>query len=135
MTTGGRRPNILLVLVDQWRGDCLGIEGHPVLSTPNIDRLGADGAHFRRAYSECPSCIPARRTIFSGQAPDAHGLVGMKGGVPWEIRCTLPGELASAGYQTEMVGKLHLYPQRKRYGFHHLQLSEASIHEDDNDYV
>lgn len=130
------RPNLLLILADQWRGDCLGIEGHPVLSTPNLDRLGADGAHFRRAYSECPSCIPARRTIFSGQAPDAHGMVGMKGNVPWDIRCTLPAELARAGYQTEMIGKLHLYPQRKRFGFHHLQLSEATNRADEhNDYA
>lgn len=132
---GARRPNILLILADQWRGDHLGIEGHPVLAVPNLDRLGTEGAHFRRAYSECPSCIPARRTLFSGQAPDAHGMVGMKGNVPWHPAHTLPGELARAGYQTEMIGKLHLFPQRKLYGFHHLQLAEASQRERDNDYV
>ncbi len=134
--TAERRPNLLLILADQWRGDCLGIEGHPVLSTPNLDHLGASGAHFRRAYSECPSCIPARRTIFSGQSPEAHGMVGMKGNVPWDIRCTLPSELAAAGYQTEMVGKLHLFPRRKLYGFHHIRLSEGTNRGDqDNDYV
>ncbi|HET7769643.1 MAG TPA: arylsulfatase [Chloroflexota bacterium] len=130
------RPNILLILVDQWRGDHLGIEGHPVVATPNLDHLGASGAHFRRAYSECPSCIPARRTIFSGQSPEAHGMVGMKGGVPWEMPCTLPAELARAGYQTEMIGKLHLYPERKLYGFHHIRLAESTNREQNgNDYL
>ena len=130
------RPNILMILVDQWRGDHLGIEGHPVLSTPNVDFLGSRGAHFRRAYSECPSCIPARRTIFSGQSPEAHGMVGMKGNVPWNPPYTLPGELARAGYQTEMIGKLHLYPERKLYGFHHIRLAESTNREDHgNDYL
>ena len=133
--TAERRPNILLILADQWRGDCLGIEGHPVLAVPNLDRLGTEGARFRRAYSECPSCIPARRTLFSGQAPDAHGMVGMKGAVPWNPAHTLAGELARAGYQTEMIGKLHLYPPRKLYGFHHLQLAEATHHDEGNDYL
>jgi arylsulfatase A-like enzyme len=134
--TAVRRPNLLLILADQWRGDCLGIEGHPVLSTPNLDHLGASGAHFRRAYSECPSCIPARRTIFSGQSPEAHGMVGMKGDVPWGNPCTLPAELSRAGYETEMVGKLHLFPRRKLYGFHHIRLAEGTNRGDqDNDYV
>ncbi|CAA9305326.1 MAG: Arylsulfatase [uncultured Chloroflexi bacterium] len=131
----GKRPNLLLILADQWRGDSLGIEGHPVVSTPNLDYLGATGAHFRRAYSECPSCVPARRTIFSGQAPAVHGMVGMKMGVPWAIGHTLAGELARAGYQTEMVGKLHLHPPRRLYGFHHLQLAEATQREENNDYL
>ena len=135
-TASERRPNIVLILADQWRGDCLGIDGHPVLSTPNLDLMGAAGAHFRRAYSECPSCVPARRTLFSGQAPDRHGMVGMRMGVPWEVPHTLPGELARAGYQTEMVGKLHLHPRRKLYGFHHLRLAEGTNRGDqDNDYV
>ena len=100
------RPNILLILVDQWRGDHLGIEDHPIVSTPNLDHLGAEGAHFRRAYSECPSCIPARRTIFSGQSPEAHGMVGMKGGVPWEMACTLPSELAGERQRLTTIGTI-----------------------------
>lgn len=128
------RPNILLVIADQFRGDCLGIEGHPVLSTPNLDQLGYEGAHFRRGYSEAPSCIAARRTLMSGQAPHVQGMVGFQSGVPWEMACTLPALLAQAGYQTEMIGKLHLYPQRKLYGFHHIQLAE-STGGSNNDYV
>ena len=123
------RPNIILITTDQQRGDCLGIEGHPVLQTPNIDWLARSGTHFRRGYSECPSCIPARRTLMSGQAPAVNGVVSMGTG-GWEVEGwhpahTLAGELSRAGYQTEMVGKLHLFPYRKRYGFDHLRLSDA----------
>ena len=128
------RPNILFILTDQQRGDCLGIEGHPVLQTPNLDWLARSGTHFRRGYSECPSCIPARRTVMSGQAPAANGMVGYKGGVEWNPAHTLAGELAKAGYQTEMVGKLHLFPARKRYGFDHIQLAE-STRGANNDYT
>jgi choline-sulfatase len=110
------RPNILLIMTDQQRGDCLGIEGHPVLQTPNLDHLAATGVRFSRAYSACPVCVPARRTLLTGQKPSSHGVFNnhdtlLEGP-------TLPGELSKAGYQTHLVGKLHMYPKRKLYGFH-----------------
>jgi arylsulfatase A-like enzyme len=128
------RPHILLILTDQQRGDCLGIAGHPVLQTPHMDSIGGTGTHFRRAYSESPTCIPARRTIMSGQAPDVHGMVGMVGGQRWDPPHTLAGELTRAGYQSEMIGKLHLHPHRKRYGFERMQLAD-STRGADNDYL
>ena len=121
-----KRPHILLITTDQQRGDCLGLDGHPVLQTPNLDALGQSGAFFRRGYTECPSCIPARRTLMSGQAPIAHGMVGYADGVEWNPAHTLAGELSNAGYQTEMVGKLHLWPHRKRFGFDHMRWADAT---------
>ena len=131
------RPNILLITTDQQRGDCLGIENHPVLQTPNLDYLGRSGAQFRRAYAECPSCIAARRSIHTGTAPATHGMVGYKAAVEWSPAHTLAGELSKAGYQTEMIGKLHLHPWRKRYGFQHMVLADAPrpFIGEDNDYV
>lgn len=109
------RPNILLLMTDQQRGDCLGVDGHPVLQTPYLDSIGGTGLNFRHAYSACPVCIPARRTLMSGQRPRTHGVLVNH---PALLEGpTLPGVLGGAGYQTHLVGKLHLYPERKLYGF------------------
>ncbi|WP_050811666.1 sulfatase-like hydrolase/transferase [Pelagibacterium halotolerans] len=108
-------PNIVLITTDQQRGDCLGVEGHPVLDTPYLDQIASQGARFSRAYSACPVCIPARRTLMSGARPARHG-VTMNYDTPLTLP-TLPGELARAGYQTHLAGKLHLHPARKLYGF------------------
>ena len=124
------RPNILLIMTDQQRGDCLSIEGHPCLLTPNMDGIAAEGVRFRRCYSTCPSCIAARRSLLSGQFPGTHGMVGYQDGVEWDAPPTLPGVLRDAGYQTQLVGRsMHQYPTRKRYGFDHMV-----IHGWDGDY-
>ncbi len=109
------RPNILLVITEHHRGDALGIEGHPALQTPYLDALAAEGARFRHAYTACPVCIPARRTLMTGRRPASHGVV-----MNYNTRLdgpTLPGVLSRAGYQTHLVGKLHFWPPRKLYGF------------------
>lgn len=113
-----QQPNILLVITDQQRGDCLGAAGHPVLMTPTMDAIGGAGVRFSRAYVTCPSCIAARRSILSGQFPATHGMVGYADGVEWDAPPTLPGVLRDAGYHTMMVGRsMHQHPVRKRYGY------------------
>jgi len=121
-------------MTDQQRGDALGIENHPVLQTPNMDFLARRGTLFRRGYSACPSCIPARRSLMTGTAPARNGMVGFKGDASYQPAHTLPGELSKAGYQTQLVGKLHMQPNRKRYGFDHM-LRADSYRGGDNDYV
>ncbi|MEP6623907.1 MAG: sulfatase-like hydrolase/transferase, partial [Acidimicrobiia bacterium] len=44
--------NVLFITVDQWRGECLGAAGHPIVRTPNLDRLAAEGVLFRRHYAQ-----------------------------------------------------------------------------------
>ena len=129
------QPNILLIMTDQQRGDCIGLDpcSPPCLQTPNLDWIARTGTHFHRGYSECPSCIPARRCLMTGTAPAANGVVGFKS-AQWNPPHTLAGELSRAGYQTEMIGKLHMNPKRKRYGFDHMQLADAT-RGDHNDYV
>ncbi len=132
-----RRPNILLITTDQQRGDHLGIAGHPFLQTPNLDYLARSGSYFQRAYSECPSCVPARRTLLSGMSPVTQGMVGYKDYEPWNPPHTFAGLLSDAGYQSELIGKLHLFPYRKRYGFEHLRWADATHPWGDvtNDYL
>ena len=133
MSQDQSRPNVLLIVTDQQRGDCLGIDGHPVLQTPAMDWLGTSGTFFRRGYSECPSCIPARRVLMSGRPPDEDGMVGFMS-APWDPPATLAGELRAAGYETRMVGKLHLHPKRQRFGFDVMELAD-STRADDNEYL
>ena len=55
-----KRPNIILLMADQMRGDCLGIAGHSDVKTPFLDALAAEGVRYENAYSACPTCVPAR---------------------------------------------------------------------------
>lgn len=126
------RPNILLIMTDQQRGDCLSADGHEVLLTPNMDDIGCRGARFAHAYSTCPVCIPARRSLLSGQFPRTHGMVGYRERVDWDAPPTLPGVLAGAGYQTALVGRsMHQHPWRKRFGYQHMAIYDHQDPDDD----
>lgn len=111
------RPNIVFILTDQMRWDCLGVLGHPVVKTPNLDRMAREGTVFTAAYSSCPSCIAARASIFTGQRPTTHGRLGYQDKVPWNYKNTLAEVLSNSGYQTHCVGKTHFYPQKLPLGF------------------
>jgi len=56
-----KRPNFLIFITEQHRGDCLGIDGHPVLLTPNMDSIGGAGVRFTACHTSVPTCIGARR--------------------------------------------------------------------------
>ncbi|HEX6972185.1 MAG TPA: arylsulfatase, partial [Limnochordia bacterium] len=120
-----KRPHLLLITTDQQRGDCLGCAGHPALETPYLDQLAERGARFCHAYTSVPSCTPARAAILTGMDQWHHGRLTMTGTDALEYPATLPGELAKAGYHTQGVGKMHFFPQRKLYGFHHTVLDES----------
>ena len=123
-----RRPNIILLCVDQWRGDCLSIEGHPVVHTPWLDQLALGGARFSRAYSATPTCIAARAALFTGLTQRSHGRVGYKDGVPWRYPVTLAGEFTGYGYDTIAIGKMHVSPERNRVGFKRVILHDGFLH-------
>jgi len=122
------RPNVLLICVDQWRGDCLGIDGHPVVETPALDQLALRGARFRKAYTSTPSCVPARAALMTGLDQTNHGRISYGDGLPWTYTTTLAGEFTRQGYQTEAIGKLHVYPERNRIGFDHVRLHDGYLH-------
>lgn len=128
------RSNIVFVLTDQWRGDCLGVLGHPVVDTPNIDELARRGVVFTAAYAACPTCITARANLWTGQSPSRLGWLGFPSGVPWTFETTLVHELREAGFQTACIGKTHFSPPSARLGFEHLESYEGG-HATDRDYV
>ncbi|MCQ6559377.1 arylsulfatase [Paenibacillus mendelii] len=122
------KPNVLLITVDQMRADCLHFLGHPVIETPNLDNLARGGVAFTSAYTATPSCIPARAAILTGMGQRNHGRVGYEDKVPWNYEHTMPGEFAKAGYHTQCVGKMHVYPTRNLCGFHNIVLHDGYMH-------
>lgn len=122
------RPNILLICVDQWRADCLGVAGHPTVETPHLDLLAKSGFAFHRAYTATPTCVPARAALLTGLTPSNHGFVGYDDHRDWHYPTTLPGVLAAAGYHTQCVGKMHVHPARNLLGFHNVVLHDGFLH-------
>jgi len=117
-TPAKHRPNILLIMADQHRGDCLGVDGNSAIRTPNMDTLAREGVRFRNAYTSTPSCIPARAGLLTGLSPWNHGLLGMDG---WPIAtryaAEMPRSLHDAGYYTTTIGKNHFDPPRQSHGY------------------
>ncbi len=70
-----RKPNIVLLFVDDWGWADMGCRQPAVFETPNIDRLVSEGIDFRQAYIACPTCSPSRGTLLTGQHPARLKLV------------------------------------------------------------
>lgn len=94
---------ILFITADQWRGDALGLLGHPAAVTPNLDRLAADGVLFRNHFTASAPCGPARTTLLTGLYPFIHRSV--RNGTPLDKRHTnLALEARRAGRDPVLFG-------------------------------
>lgn len=118
------RPHVLLICTDHWPARFMGAAGHPVVQTPTLDELSRNGVRFANAYSECPVCIPARRTLMTGTSCRTHGDREFKVEEPMPALPTLAQTFRDQGYQAMAVGKLHVQPQRDRIGFDDVMLVE-----------
>ncbi len=119
------RPNILLIHSDQHRYDCLGVNGHPFLQTPHLDRLAAEGMNFTHAFTPIPICTPVRNCLLHGQWPTEHGCITNEDSEAAQFPpADLPSfseQLHQVGYYMGYVGKWHVSPARdpEAYGFDH----------------
>ena len=113
--------NILLIVTDQYRYDCLSALQHPVVETPNLDRLAAEGTLFNRAYCATMACGPARASLFTGYYADTHGMGDNQTTLVPRDFPVLPEYLARTGYDTALIGKLHLKPMERDFGFRYQQ--------------
>ena len=113
------RPNILFILTDQFRHDCLGCLDHPVVRTPNLDRLAGDGVLFTSAYCATMACAPARASMMTGLHANGHHVRSNIRPLDPPDLPVLPQLLQGAGYDTALVGKLHLKPFHRDFGFRH----------------
>ena len=101
-----KKPNILFILTDDQRFDALGCGGHPIVKTPNLDRIAACGVRFRNAFVTTPICAASRASILTGTYERTHKYTF---GTP-PIRAPLcatsyPAILRRAGYRTGLIGK------------------------------
>jgi arylsulfatase len=110
------RPNILWLMADEFRHDTMHGAGHPMVRTPNLDRLAREGMRFSTTYTVSPVCSPSRASVFSGRYAHVHGVTTNQ--VPAHNgEIFLPSMLRHYGYRTAISGKLHFVPRRFDFGF------------------
>lgn len=103
------RPNFVFIVTDQHCAKWLGCAGHPVLKTPNIDRIAKRGIRFTEFHTAAPVCMPNRASILTGRYPSVHGLKYNGCALSPNAR-TFVELLQEGGYQTAAIGKSHLQP-------------------------
>jgi arylsulfatase A-like enzyme len=112
--------NILLITTDQQRADSLGVYGNTICSTPNLDRLAAEGTRFTACRCQNPYCQPSRATILTGTYPSTHGVTTVGVDLPPDMmERSLSTYLGAHGYHTALFGSGHFasafptYPTRQ----------------------
>ena len=115
LTTGcsrseeARKPNVIVILVDDLRWDDIGIAGHPFVKTPAIDRLAREGSNFLNAFATTPLCSPSRAAILTGQYVHTNGIIDNTARDSASHRLsTFAIPLMNAGYETGFFGKWHM---------------------------
>ncbi len=125
-----KRPNILLIMVDNQPADLLGCSGNQEINTKNLDHLAHQGIRFTNSFCTNAMCSPCRASVLTGLMPSQHGVhtwIDDRGMDKWpnawnaihEFR-TLPEILAKNGYKTALIGKYHVGdPFSPQNGFQH----------------
>lgn len=128
-----KRPNIVFILTDQWRGSALGYAGDPNVKTPNLDAFAKESVNFNNAVSVTPVCTPHRAALLTGKFPTTTGMFLNDLYMPAE-ELTMAEILKSEGYSTAYWGKWHLdghgrstyIPKERRQGFDFWKALECS---------
>ena len=127
------KPNVLIVIADQWRAQAFSYAGDPNARTPNFDRFEKECVHFTQAVSGTPVCTPMRATLLTGQRPLTHGL--FLNDTPLRPdSVSLAKEFKAAGYDTACIGKWHIdghgrsnyIPPERRQGFDYWKVLECT---------
>lgn len=135
------KPNVIILLTDQWRAQDIGYMGNSQVMTPNIDRLERESVNIVNAVSGTPVCSPYRASLLTGQYPLTHGV--FYNDKPLRSKAYTMGEIfTDAGYSTAYIGKWHLkgrtenmtvnesrvlpVPKERREGFNFWRVNECT---------
>jgi arylsulfatase A len=144
------RPNVLIILCDDLGYGDLGCYGHPMIRTPNLDKLASQGVRFTQCYAAAPLCSPSRAGLMTGRTPSRSGVYSwISQDNPMHLpasELTLATLLKRVGYRTAHVGKWHLngmfnskqQPQPGDHGFDHwfsTQNNAGPSHQDPKNFV
>ena len=137
----GKKPNVVILVADQWRAQAVGFAGDPNVRTPNLDRLAACSVNVTNAISGCPVCSPFRASLLTGQRPLTHGV--FVNDVPLNTNAvTIAKVLKNAGYDTACIGKWHVdghgrnsfIPRERRQGFDYWKVLECTHDYNNSEY-
>jgi arylsulfatase A-like enzyme len=105
--TAAAKFNVLTIISDQHRWDCLGEAGNTIIHTPVLDQLAQDGVHFTKAYTVCPVCSPARSSMLAGRTPEQTQVMGNTDIATAPRQMTYDRLLLANGWGGEYQGKYH----------------------------
>jgi len=103
-----KRPNLVFILIDDMRWDIMSCAGHPVVRTPNIDRIAGAGVRFTNAFCTTSLCSPSRAAFLTGATAEVNGVRVNEENDPNPAVPTFPQILQKAGYETAHIGKWHM---------------------------
>lgn len=104
-----KRPNVVYIVTDDQRWDLLSLRGHPFVKTPNMDRIGVEGALFVNSFVTTSLCSPSRASFMTGRYPHQHQVqTNGRSAVFDKSEMTFPRLLHEVGYHTAYIGKWHI---------------------------
>ncbi|MFX0083604.1 MAG: sulfatase [Candidatus Hodarchaeota archaeon] len=107
----GTKPNFVIIMPDQHRADIMGCAGHPIVKTPNLDRLASEGVRFKNTITQSPLCVPARAVHLLGRYVHELGTYSNRTFIhercPELIQDSFLNILKHNGYETIDIGKQH----------------------------
>ncbi|MBN1511094.1 MAG: sulfatase-like hydrolase/transferase, partial [Phycisphaerae bacterium] len=110
------KPNILFLLSDQHTPSVTGCYGNGIVRTPNLDRMGTEGAVFDAFYCNAPLCVPSRMSMMTGRHPWKIDVLTNGNTLDSRIP-TFAHMVAGAGYRTVLAGRMHFVGSDQRHGF------------------
>jgi len=126
-----RRPNILYIMADDHTSQAWGCYGSrlaPYISTPNVDRLAAEGARLENCFCTNSICVPSRATILTGQHSHVNGVRTLEDALDPE-RDNVAKRLQAAGYETAIFGKWHLKNEPSGFDYFDVLHGQGRYHD------